>query len=117
MPVPKDERVVEPLPATVNWEIPEELATLKISVVGEVDVPCTTKVALGVEEPMPTLWLLVTLKIETPEEEVISKISLLPAVPWILKTMLEEVALMPALVPSSASKPLVRVEADVHLAR
>ena len=56
-PVPKEERVVEPLAATVKTAASEEEATLKISRVGEVEVPSTTKVALGVVEPMPTLWL------------------------------------------------------------
>ena len=33
------------------------------------DVPCTIKVAVGVVEPIPTLWLAVTLKTEIPVEE------------------------------------------------
>ncbi len=73
--------VVEPLAATVNREVPVEEETVNTGNVGEVDVPCTTNVALGVVEPIPTLQLLVTLNIETPVEEEILKISFEPPVP------------------------------------
>ena len=62
MPVPKDERVVEPLPATVNWETPEELATTKMLVAGRVEVPWTDRVAMGVLLPTPTKPLALTVK-------------------------------------------------------
>ena len=60
--MPNEEIVVEPLAATVNWEAPEEEATLKISVVGNVDVPWTDRVAMGEEEPMPTSPLALTTR-------------------------------------------------------
>ena len=89
-------------PKSTEWL---DEATLKTSRVGDVDVPSTTKVALGVLEPMPTLWLLLTLKTEMPVEEETSKISLLPPEPWRLKVMVEEVALTPATVPLSINLP------------
>ena len=108
VPAPSELIVVEPLAAMVNKEEPVSEATVKTLRVGEVEVPCTTKVALGVVEPMPTLWLAVTLKTETPVEEATLKISLVPA-PWRLKVMEEDVALMPATVPLSLIKPWDKV--------
>ena len=61
-PVPKEEKVEEPLAATVSWAAPEEEATRKISVVGRVEVPCTDKVATGEDEPMPTRPVCLTIK-------------------------------------------------------
>ena len=55
-PVPKEERVVEPLDATCRKVAPEEDATLKTSKVGLVEVPCTTRVALGEVEAILN-WL------------------------------------------------------------
>ena len=83
MPVPREERVVEPLAATVNREAPVEVATIKIGVVVllSVLIPCTTSMAVGVEEPMPILELALTVRMEVAEEEAMFKISLLPAVP------------------------------------
>ena len=88
----------------------EEEATLKISRVWGVPVPLasTTKVAAGVVEPMPTEPAEVTLRMETPEEEARLKMSLVPAVPWMLKPMLVEVAFMPSTLPLSKRAPLVR---------
>ncbi len=83
---------------------------------GEVDVPSTTKVAEGVVEPMPTLWLAVTRRMEMPEEEETSKGSTAPApVPWMRKDTAEEVALTPMTVPSYKNlvAPL-KAEADVQ---
>ena len=62
MPVPKLEKVEEPLLATVNWAVPLEEATLKMSVVGRVEVPWTERVATGVLEPMPTKPLALTVR-------------------------------------------------------
>ena len=61
-PAIKDDRVVEPLEAMVKAETPEDEATLRISVVGRVEVPWTDRVATGVEEPMPTKPLALTVK-------------------------------------------------------
>ena len=61
--------VVEPLAPTTKSRVLLEEATWKTSKVGEVEVPSTTKVALGVVEPMPTLWLAVTLRMEMPEDD------------------------------------------------
>lgn len=115
-PAPREEMVVEPLLATVRREAPVEELTVKTLSVGLVDVPCTTKVAVGVVEPMPTLWLLVTLNTETPVEEETLNMSLAPTVPWMLKPIVEEVAFMPITVPSSMSLPLPKAVADVHMA-
>jgi hypothetical protein len=68
-------------------------------------IPCTTSMAVGVEEPMPILELGLTVRIEVPEEEAILKISLEPAVPWRLKVTVEEEALTPKTVPLSMSLP------------
>src|SRR5665213_2861414 len=61
---------------------------------------------------MPTLWLLVTLRTETPEEDETLRMSLLPLEPWMLKVTVLDVALMPATVPLSWSRPVVRAEAE-----
>ena len=50
----KEERVVDPLAATVKREALEEEATTKTLVPGNVDVPCTDRVAMGEEVPTPT---------------------------------------------------------------
>ncbi len=61
-PVPKEERVMLALLATVKAETPVEEAATKILVAGKVDVPCTDRVAMGVEEPTPTKPLALTTK-------------------------------------------------------
>src|SRR6185369_13146445 len=63
-PTPREEIVVEALAATLKTVVLEEEAILNKSSVGEAEAPCTTKVALGVVEPIPTLWSLVILKTE-----------------------------------------------------
>src|SRR4051812_18308480 len=60
-----------PLADTCNIELPLEEATTKIGRVGNVDVPWTTKVALGVEEPMPKLPLAFIIAKVMPVEEAI----------------------------------------------
>ena len=62
IPVPKEDKVVEPLLATVNWDTPEEEAAIKIAVLGRVEVPWTDRVAIGEEEPMPTKPLALTVR-------------------------------------------------------
>ena len=84
-----------------NKVSPLEEATANIGSVGEVDVPWTTKVAVGEVEPIPTLWLAVTARIEMPVLDVMFKMSLLPLEPWMLKDTVEEVAFTPATVPLS----------------
>ena len=59
-----------------------EDATLKISREGEVVVPWTTKVALGVEELRVKLPDGVMVKIVAPVEVLITNILLLPAAVW-----------------------------------
>ena len=104
--------VKAPVAATLSITALVEEATLNTSSVGEVDVPWTDRVAVGVVEPMPTLWLLVTLRTETPEEDETLRMSLLPLEPWMLKVTVLDVALMPATVPLSWSRPVVRAEAE-----
>ena len=57
----------------------------------------------------------VNLAIEVPVEEAMLKMSLVPAVPWMLKPMLEEVAFMPITVPLSMSLPVVREVAPFQI--
>ena len=115
MPVPKEDRLVEPVAETLNRTLWVEDATWKTSRAGEVEVPSTTKVALGVVEPMPTLWLAVTLKTEIPDEEEMLNGSKAP-VPWMLKETVEEVALAPATVPLSIKMPVVKAVEDAQIA-
>jgi len=116
IPVPRDERVVEPLAATVRKEALLEEATTKIGSVGAEDVPWTTNLALGVVEPIPTLPVAVTLKIDSPMEvETLNGSSVV--VPWTLNETVDEEALTPATVPLSIETPLERVEAEVQRAR
>ena len=61
-PVPKEEKVEEPLLATVNWATPVEEETMKIGVAGRVEVPWTERVAIGEEEPIPTRPLALTVR-------------------------------------------------------
>ena len=61
-PVPKDDRVVEPLEAMVSREEPVEELTVKTLVVGRVDVPWTDRVAMGELLPTPTRPLALTVK-------------------------------------------------------
>ena len=65
--------------------------------------------AVGVAEPIPTLWFGVISKIDTPEDEATLSIVFVPAAPWILKPIVEDVAPIPATVPLSKSTPLVKV--------
>src|SRR5690348_1017977 len=107
--------VVLPLPATVNKEVPVDEATVKTFKVGEVEVPSTARVAVGEEEPMPTVWAEVTARMEMPVEEATLKMVLVePAVPWRFTETVEEVALKPKAVPSNRSlEEEVRVLAAV----
>jgi hypothetical protein len=108
-PVPKEERVVEPLGATLNREEPVEEATVKRLAVEVVFVPATTIKPKGVVVPMPTFPPAVTLKTETPLDEATLKGSkVAPA--WRLKLIVEVVALMPATVPLSLMIPGVKAE-------
>ena len=64
--MPKEDRVVEPLGAMAKSEVPvEEAMTRGLT---EPAVPTTERVAMGVEELMPSLPLVVsTTKMEEPE--------------------------------------------------
>lgn len=70
-------------------------------------VACKPNKALGVVVLIPTFPWLVTLKKEVPEEEATLNGSMLPAVPWMLKLMLDDVAFCPATVPLSSRVPIV----------
>ena len=89
--------VVEPLAAIWKSGVLEEEATVKTGSVGKVEVPCTTKVELGVVEPIPTEPLDLTIKKDAPEEEVTWNGSRVVE-PWTLKEMAEDVAFTPATV-------------------
>ena len=70
-----------PLLRTLNsWLLVEE-ATANTARVGWLEVPSTTKVALGVEEPRPKEPSWLSTKKEAPEEEAICK-GLTPLLPW-----------------------------------
>jgi hypothetical protein len=58
IPVPKEERVVEPLWLTVNMEVPVEEAIWNRSVPA---LPWINKVVVGVMVPMPTKSVEVAL--------------------------------------------------------
>ncbi len=92
----------------------DEAAT-KTGRIGLVLVPWTTNVAFGVVLPIPTLWLLVTRRTETPELDATLKMSLLPAVPCMLKLTVELVAFTPATVPLSLKAPWVRELVPFHM--
>ena len=92
------------------------LATAKISKAGLVVVPWTTKVALGVEELMARLPEGVKLMMVAPVEVLKLKTLLAPAMPWMVKATLVEVAPTPATVPLSISLPLPMAEAEVQMA-
>ena len=61
-PVPKEDKVVEPLAATVRRLTPVEDAMVKTLTEGRVEVPWTDRVAMGEELPMPTRPLALTVK-------------------------------------------------------
>ena len=61
-PVVKEDKVTLALLATVKEATPVEEATTKILVAGKVEVPWTTKVAMGLDEPTPTSPLALTTK-------------------------------------------------------
>ena len=105
-----------PVAVTFKRTVAVEEATLKISWVGVVvPIPCTTKLAVGVEELIPTLVEEAITKIETPEEEeTLNGVILLLA--WMLKLIAEEVALIPNTEPLSIKVEVARVEALSHLA-
>ena len=63
-----------------------ELETLRISRLGLVVVPWTTKVALGVEELMAKLPAAVRLKMVAPVEVLIVRRLLLPPAGWMVGT-------------------------------
>ena len=48
--------------ATVSKATPVEEATMKGLMAGRVEVPCTERVAMGEEEPMPTKPLALTVR-------------------------------------------------------
>ena len=98
----------------VKRETPEEEATIKGLTLPAVDVPCTTKVANGVVVLMPTLERLVTLNMEEPVLDEILNGSK-AALPWMLKETAEDVAPMPATMPSSIKAPAAVVVAPVYL--
>ena len=106
----KEAMVVEPLAATVSRAALVEEATTKIGVVvlALALLPWTTSMAVGVVELMPILVLDLTTKMEVPEEEARLNTSFVPAVPWMLKPMVEEVAFMPRTVPLLINLPVVK---------
>lgn len=113
-PVPKALMVVLPFAPTVNRAVLEEEATLKISKVGAEEVPCTTRRAVGVVEPRPTLELAVTRRMDSPMEVATLKGSNVPE-PWTFKLIVPEEAFTPKTVPLSMSAPWAKAEAEVHL--
>lgn len=102
-----------PLAKIVNTEALDDEATVNIGRVGEVEVPSTTKVAVGEVEPMPTLWLAVTARIEIPDEEATLNGFNAP-LPCTLKETVEEVAFRPATVPLSNKRLFPSVESPVQ---
>ncbi len=58
----REEMVVEPFAATLKNTAPVEDATCKISKVGELELPCTTKVELGEVLLIPRRWLVASHK-------------------------------------------------------
>jgi len=105
-----------PLAKTLNKDAPDEDATVKIGSVGWVDVPWTTKVAVGDDEPMPNDPLAFITARVTPVEDVILNGSSV-VVPWTLKETVEEEALTPATVPLSMIMDDAVVLAPVALMR
>jgi hypothetical protein len=75
----------------------------------------TANKVVGVTLPTPILPEALTTNKEVVEEEEMLKGSSVP-VPWTLKEMVEEVALIPATVPLSKRMPVLRLLAVVHLA-
>ena len=106
-PVAKEPIVVEPEGPITNRLAPLEEATAKGLTLEYVEVPWTYRVAWGEVVPIPTLWLAVAIRIETPVEEVIANGFKVPT-PLMLKEMVEDVAFTPATVPLSISVPKVR---------
>ena len=87
----------------------------RISMPGEVVVPSTTKVALGLEELMVKLPAGVRLMMVAPVEVLMLKMLLAPAMPWMVKATSVLVALTPATAPLSARMPAAVVEGPVAL--
>ena len=111
MPIP-----TFPFASTVSKVDWLEDATVKIGRVGWVVVPCTVRVAVGDDEPIPNDPLAFITARVTPVELVIwngSKV----VVPWTLKETVEEEALKPATVPLSMIMDEAVVEAPVALMR
>jgi hypothetical protein len=89
-------------------------ATAKISKAGEVVVPWTTRVALGVELFMPKLPAGVTVKIAAPVEVLIWKGFKAP-VPWTSRETVAEEALTPKTLPLSIKVEVAVVVAPMNL--
>ncbi len=71
LPAVREERVVEPLEATLkSWALVEEATTkMGVEVLPSVFTPWTVRMATGVVELTPILPLALMLKMEVPEEE------------------------------------------------
>jgi hypothetical protein len=107
-PVPKEDRVVEPLEATAKngAVLVEDEAIMNKALVLPL-VPWIASKAEGEVVPMPTREVEAMVKMLVPEELATLKIVLVPE-PWMLKEMAEEVAPIPATLPLSNKAPLVR---------
>lgn len=112
-PVPKALMVVLPFAPTMNREALEEEATLKTSRVGAEEVPWTTRRAVGVVEPRPTLALAVTLRMDSPMEVATLKGSKVVE-PWTFRLIDEELALTPKTTPLSMRAAWAKAEAEVQ---
>ncbi len=107
--MPREERVVEPFGFTENKVAPVELATVSRLVVEVVVVPWMVSSTCGVVVPMPTFPDWVTLRIEVPDVEEMSKPSKVE-VPVMVKRDTGTLVPMPilwVLSIRSASVPLV----------
>lgn len=93
-------------------ENPERLPNEKP---GDVPVVFIKRGLAGVDEPIPTFPALVTLKIEVPLDDATFKGSKV-VVPWILKLIVDEVALTPETVPLSLSVPMVNPVEEAQVA-
>jgi hypothetical protein len=87
------------------------MEAMALAPVAEVE-PSTWSLEMGPVVPIPTLPVAVTFNTDVPVEDDTLKMSLLPAVPWRLNVTVLDVALTPATVALSNSRPVVRAEAE-----
>lgn len=79
--------------------VEEETTKIGVVVLAPLLVPWTVRIAVGEEELIPTLRFGLTTNIDEALLLATLKISLVPPVPWMLKPMVEEVALKPKTLP------------------